>query len=81
MSESVPLHMFDILSIFYKPCIHLREQIGAVKITTRHFNKVCDSSTFAHVKGNYSGNANAWQEYIGTTALQTWIHTLTVIMG
>lgn len=71
MSESVPLHMFDILSIFHKPCIHWREQIGAVKITTHSFNKVCDSSTFADVKGNYSGNANAWQEYIGATTLET----------
>lgn len=57
-SESVPLHMFDILSIVHQPCIHWREQIGTVKITTHSFNKVCDASTLAAVKSSGSGNAN-----------------------
>lgn len=44
--------MLDVICIFYTLCIHLREQIWAVKITTCHFSKVCDRLTFADVKGN-----------------------------
>ena len=58
-----------------------RTNWAAVKITTRRFSKVCDGSTFADVKGNYGGGANARQEHDGAATPETWIHTLTVIMG
>lgn len=69
MSESVPLPMFNTLCIFCKLSIHLREQIGAVKITTCHFSKVCDRSTFANVDGQFS-NANVQQAHGGAAIVE-----------
>lgn len=58
-----------------------RTNSGRVKIATRCFHKVYHSSTFADVKGNYDGDANAQGEHDGAATLETWIQMLTVIMG
>lgn len=52
--------------------------MGAVKISTRLFDKVCNSTAFADVKGNDGGNANAQKEHSGAATLENWIHILTV---
>ena len=70
--------MFDLLGMFSELCLRLREQIGAVKITTHRFSKVCDCSTTADVKGNDGGDANAQWECDGAATLETWIHSQSV---
>lgn len=57
--------MFNTLRILH--CLYTSEnKLGAVRMTTCHFSKVCDRSTFA----NLGGNANVQQAHGGAAILE-----------